>query len=95
LPRAGCPNDAQVYLVIGAIQRRQGRWAESTASLEKAVRLNPNDTWPLQNLVFNYQMLRDYDAADRTLDRALAMAPKILQPLVDQGQTRDRAAGRF
>src|SRR5215475_445321 len=46
------PNESEVYLAIGAIQRRQGKWAESTANLEKAASLNPKDTWPLQQLVF-------------------------------------------
>ena len=72
----GLPNDAEVYLVIGAIQRRQGKWQESTANLEKAVSLNPNHTWPLQNLFFNYQMQRDFEAANRVIDRALAISPK-------------------
>ena len=70
------PNDAEVYLVIGAILRRQGKWQESTANLEKAVSLNPNDTWPLQNLFFNYQVQHDFDAANRVVDRALAINPK-------------------
>jgi len=70
------PNDAEVYLAIGAIQRRQGKWTESNANLEKAVSLNPNDTWPLQNLALNYQMLRDFDAANKTTDRALKLNPK-------------------
>ena len=48
------PNESEVYLAIGAIQRRQGKWAESTANLEKAASLNPKDTWPLQNLAYNY-----------------------------------------
>jgi TolB-like protein/Flp pilus assembly protein TadD len=76
IAQRGLPNDAQVYLVIGAIQRRQGKWKESTANLEKAVSLNPNDTWPLQNLFFNYQMQRDFVAANRVVDRALALDPK-------------------
>ncbi len=66
----------QVYLVIGAIQRRQGKWQESTANLEKAVSLNPNETWPLQNLYFNYQMQRNFAAANRVVDRALAINPQ-------------------
>jgi TolB-like protein/Tfp pilus assembly protein PilF len=70
------PNESEVYLAIGAIQRRQGKWAESTANLEKAVSLNPKDTWPLQNLAFNYQMLRNFDAANKTIDRALQIDPK-------------------
>jgi TolB-like protein/Tfp pilus assembly protein PilF len=70
------PNESEVYLAIGAIQRRQGKWAESTANLEKAVSLNPKDTWPLQNLAFNYQMLRNFDAANKTVDRALQIDPQ-------------------
>jgi len=72
------PNESEVYLAIGAIQRRQGKWAESTASLEKAVSLNPKDTWPLQNLAFNYQMLRDFDAANKTVDRGLLINPQAI-----------------
>ena len=30
------PNEAQAYMAIGAIQRRQGKWVESTANLEKS-----------------------------------------------------------
>jgi tetratricopeptide (TPR) repeat protein len=33
--------------------------------------LNPKDTWPLQNLAMNYQMERNFDAANKTVDRAL------------------------
>ena len=72
------PNESEVYLAIGAIQRRQGKWAESTANLEKAAGLNPKDTWPLQNLVMNYQMLRNFDAANKTIDRALQIHPQAI-----------------
>ena len=75
IAQEGLPNNAQVYLVIGAIQRREGKWKESTANLEKAVELNPKDAWPLQNLYFNYQMQRQFDAAERVLGRALALNP--------------------
>jgi TolB-like protein/Flp pilus assembly protein TadD len=81
ITQRGLPNESEVYLAIGAIQRRQGKWAESTANLEKAVSLNPKDIWPLQNLAFNYAMLRNYDAANKTIDRALALSPTALEPL--------------
>src|SRR5207249_899665 len=42
IAKRGLPNDAQAYLAIGSIQRRQGKWAESTANLEKAATLDPN-----------------------------------------------------
>jgi TolB-like protein/Tfp pilus assembly protein PilF len=77
----GLPNESEVYLSIAAIQRRQGKWVESTANFEKAVSLNPKDIWPLQNLTYNYQMLRNYAKANQTIDRALALDPTALPPL--------------
>ena len=38
--------------------------------------LSPNDTWPLQNLAFNYAVLRNFDAANKTVDRALELNPR-------------------
>src|SRR5881392_1945065 len=78
IAQRGLPNESEVYLAIGAIQRRQGKWVESTANLEKAASLNPKDTWPLQNLAFNYQMLRNFDAANRTVARALQINPQAI-----------------
>src|SRR5215831_10113749 len=81
IAQRGLPNESEIYLYIGSIQRRQGKWAESTASMEKAVNLNPKDVWSLQNLTSNYQMLRDYQKANETIDRALALNPTGLEPL--------------
>jgi TolB-like protein/Tfp pilus assembly protein PilF len=75
IAQRGLPNESDVYLAIGAIQRRQGKWAESTANLEKAATLNPKDTWPLQNLALNYQMQRNFEAANKSVDRALQINP--------------------
>jgi TolB-like protein/Flp pilus assembly protein TadD len=75
LAQKGLPNDAEVYLAIGAIQRRQGKWQESNANLEKAASLSPNETWPLQNLTLNYEVQRNFEAANKTIDRALKLAP--------------------
>jgi TolB-like protein/cytochrome c-type biogenesis protein CcmH/NrfG len=78
IARRGLPNEAEVYLALGAIQRRQGKWAESNASLEKALTLNPKDTWSMQNLAINYEVQRNYEAANKTVERALAVDPKAL-----------------
>jgi TolB-like protein/Flp pilus assembly protein TadD len=78
IARRGLPNESEVYLAIGAIQRRQGKWAESTANMEKATSLNPKDTWALQNLAYNYEMVRDFGKANQTIDRALAVNPKAI-----------------
>ena len=70
------PNEAQAYMAIGAIQRRQGKWTGSTANLEKAVALDPKNASMLVNLAWNYMAVRNFEAADKTVDRAIAVAPK-------------------
>src|SRR5713226_552185 len=54
IAKRGLPNEAQAYMAIGAIQRRQGRWVESTANLEKAAELDPKNGSVLLNLAYNY-----------------------------------------
>src|SRR5438874_4588940 len=78
IAQRGLPNESEVYLALAAIQRRQGKWAESTANFEKAASLNPKESWPLQNLAFNYEMLRNFDAANKTIDRGLEVDPNGL-----------------
>jgi TolB-like protein len=79
LAQSGLPNESEIYLAIGAIQRRQGKWDESTANLKKACELDPKASWPLQNLAFNYQMVRNYPAAQGTVDKALELSPKSFE----------------
>jgi len=95
LAQKGLPNDAEVYLAIGAIQRRQGKWDESNANLEKAADLSPNETWPLQNLVLNYQMLRKFDLANKTIDRALKLAPESFNVWSIKAQLETSEKGTF
>jgi TolB-like protein/Tfp pilus assembly protein PilF len=95
IAQRGLPNESEAYLAIGAIQRRQGKWAESTANLEKAVSLNPKDIWPLQNLAFNYQVMRNYDVANQTIDRALALDPTAFELLAVKSKLAVAGKGDF
>ena len=71
----GLPNDGGVFRAMAAIQRRQGKWAESNASYEKAVSLDPKDPILLENMAMNYLSERDYPKAAKIFDRALQAAP--------------------
>src|SRR5438093_6916049 len=95
IAQRGLPNESEVYLAVGAIQRRKGKWADSTTNLEKAASLNPKDIWALQNLAFNYQMLRNFDKANATIDRALAFDPTALGPLEVKCQLAVAEKGDF
>jgi serine/threonine-protein kinase len=70
------PNEAEAYSAIAAIQRRQGKWTESTANFEKAVSLDPKNANVLFNLGLNYMAQRDFETADKTFDRAIAVDPQ-------------------
>jgi TolB-like protein/Tfp pilus assembly protein PilF len=75
IAKKSLPNSADVYLAIGAIERRQGKWAESTANMEKAASLSPRDAFLLMNLADNYRAVDDFEKADRLFDRAIEIAP--------------------
>jgi TolB-like protein/Tfp pilus assembly protein PilF len=79
IARQGLPNDAQAYMAIGAIQRRQGKWAESTANLERAAALDPKGANILINLASSHIALRNFETAKKILDRVVAIAPRSLE----------------
>ena len=67
------PNDPRVFSVKASIQRRQGHWEESTRNFQRAIELDPRNTWRLLQLGFNYLSLRRYAEQKSMLDRALAV----------------------
>ena len=75
IARQTLPNDAHVFQLTGSIERRRGRWEESTRSLERAVDLDPRNIHTLQELAGSYAFLRRYAEARSTCNRALAIAP--------------------
>ncbi len=70
------PNEARAYSAIAAIQRRQGKWVESTANFEKAASLDPKNANVLFNLGLNYMAQRDFETADKIFDRAIIADPR-------------------
>ena len=78
------PNDPFIFVVAGIMDRRQGRWAESTRNLERVIELDPRNSYAFQNLSFNYQDLRRYADMAAVLDHALAIAPKDVHMRVER-----------
>jgi TolB-like protein/Flp pilus assembly protein TadD len=76
IARGGLPNDPGIFRAMAAIQRRQGKWQDSSASYAKAVSLDPKDPILLENMGMNYLAERDYSTAARIFDRAVKAAPE-------------------
>jgi serine/threonine-protein kinase len=60
---------------MGSIQRRQGRWEESTRNFERAIELDPRDLRILTQTGLSYGGVRRYAEQKSKLDRALTVAP--------------------
>src|SRR5438132_12841187 len=91
--KRGLPNEAQAYMAIGAIQRRQGRWVESTANLEKAAELDPKNGSVLLNLAYSYMATRNFEAADKTFDRGIEASPESFGSRALKGELAIRWKG--
>ena len=76
LAQKNLPNEPWAFVLAGYIDRRQGRWDESTKNLERAVELDPQDPAILDQLAGSYRYLRRYADEKRIYDRAIAIAPK-------------------
>ena len=82
------PNDPRIFELMGLIQRRSGRWEESTRNLEHAVDLDPRNVFTLLAAADSYRDLRRYTEAVLTYDRLLGITPdavkiKAARALVD------------
>src|SRR5215471_1065083 len=76
------PNDARLFELKGYIERREGRWDESTRNLERAVDLDPRNFEILQQTALSYDDLRRYADEEAILDRAIAVEPNDVQTKV-------------
>jgi TolB-like protein/class 3 adenylate cyclase/predicted Zn-dependent protease len=76
IARRTLPNNAEVFLYAGFIDRREGHWEEATRNLERAHELDPRNLFILQQLAsFIYLPQRRYADAIRTYDHMLAIVP--------------------
>ncbi|HJZ81193.1 MAG TPA: hypothetical protein VKD91_12640 [Pyrinomonadaceae bacterium] len=69
------PNDARLFELKGSIERRKGRWDDSTRNFERAIELDPRNASLLNQISFSYHYLRRYADQDAVLQRALAIEP--------------------
>ncbi len=69
------PNVPEIFMLAGFIDRRQGRWEASTKNFSEALRLDPRNTYNLQQLAVSYQFERRFAEAATALDLAREILP--------------------
>jgi serine/threonine-protein kinase len=88
------PNDPRVFLWKGLIERRQGRWEESTRNLERAIERDPQNFFLLDQTAQSYQALRQYAKEKATYQGILALEPsdpvtKVTNALIELNSKAD------
>jgi tetratricopeptide (TPR) repeat protein len=77
--RQTLPNHPRIFRLTAYIQRRQGRWEESTRNLERALELDPRNVNTLDSIGDSYGYLRRYAEQKSNFDRILAIEPNNLK----------------
>ena len=76
LARRTLPNDAKLYLYLGSVDRRQGRWEDAVRDFNRATELDPRNAVILQEAGFTFIALRRYAEATSLTERAFALGSK-------------------
>jgi TolB-like protein/cytochrome c-type biogenesis protein CcmH/NrfG len=70
------PNNSGIYIITGAMDRRQGRWNEALRNLSRGIELDPRNFRFLLEGGFTYQAVRNYPQASVLYQRALEVNPR-------------------
>ncbi len=76
IARKRLPNEPRVFELAGYIDRRQGRWPESLHHLERALELDPRNSYYLQQIARSFDYQRRFAEEAAILDRALTIVPQ-------------------
>jgi eukaryotic-like serine/threonine-protein kinase len=80
------PKSSDALLGVGAVVRRQGRWAESAETIGKAVELDPRNAQLLFEFGLSSVYARRYADADHALGVAIALNPKWAEPYAEKAR---------
>jgi tetratricopeptide (TPR) repeat protein len=80
----GLPNSADLHEAIAYVLRRQGRFEEAVASLERAAALNPINGTVQASIGETLTNLRRFNDAIEAFDRSIALSPDAATPFISK-----------
>lgn len=93
IARQQTPNDGEVYNLLAAISRREGRWEEALPIFEKAVELDPRNAAVIWDLAETYVALGKFPEAERAIAQGLEVNPEAHLFRLLRGTAALRARG--
>ncbi len=69
------PNNAEAFLGMGSVLRRQGKTRAALEKLRRAFELNPRNAAFADEVGGTHLLLREYEQAEQFSDRAISLAP--------------------
>jgi TolB-like protein len=69
------PNEARIYLLAGAIDRRTGRFPEAEVNFKRAVELDPRNFVVVMEAASTFQGVRHYPEGKHLYEQALTIQP--------------------
>src|SRR5262249_2104925 len=78
------PSSSEAPIALGSIARREGRWDESIAYLERGLALDPRNSELLSDTAFTYTAVRQFPTALKLYDRALDIIPNDPDLMADK-----------
>lgn len=78
------PNDPEPESFIAYLHRREGKWREARAGLERIAAREPNALNYTEELFATASLLRDWEGAARYGDRLLLLAPNLPQVKIER-----------
>jgi serine/threonine-protein kinase len=74
------PSDSEALIAMGFVRRRQGNWEEALDAFREAERISPRNYALIQDgLGATNMFARRFAEAERYMDRAISVAPDVLQ----------------
>jgi len=69
------PNESKIFMSIGAIQRRMGKFEEALKNIKKALEYDPNSAVYTFEIAMTYYDMHKYLESERFFDKAISLAP--------------------
>jgi len=73
----GLKDNSDVLAGISFVQRRQGKYEQSVATLKKAIDLDPRASVNAYEIGQSYLFMRDYKESERYTDQAISLSPDL------------------